>query len=91
MARGTKAVIFAVLIGNALISLNTNPIIENVNEVLPMHMGTDFILANMSVDFVEHSSADEIETVVAEIDERIKERSPQIKRIFIEAEKSKIG
>jgi len=91
MATGTKTVIFAALIGNALISLNANPIIEHVNEVLPMHMGPDFILENMSVDFVDHSSADEIERVVAEIDERIKERFPLIKRIFIEAEKRKIG
>jgi len=73
------------------IMLNANPIIEHVNEVLTMHMGPDFILANISVDFVDHCSADEIETVVAEIDSRIKERFPQIKRIFIEAEKRKLG
>jgi len=72
------------------ILLNANPIVEHVNEVLTMHMGPDFILANISVDFVNHSSADEIETIIATMDERIKSKFPQIKRIFIEAEKRRL-
>jgi divalent metal cation (Fe/Co/Zn/Cd) transporter len=50
-------------------------------------MGPDFILANISVDFNDAKTADEIETTVAEIDAAIKVQHPQIKRIFIEAEK----
>ncbi len=69
------------------ILLNANPIVEHVNEVLTMHMGPDFILVNISVDFVDHSSADDIEQAVAEFDDRIKSQFPQIKRIFIEPEK----
>jgi len=61
--------------------------IEHVNEVLTMHMGPDYILANISVDFNDNISADEIEKCVAEIDVKIKQQHPQIKRIFIEAEK----
>ena len=61
--------------------------IEHVNEILTMHMGPDYILANISVDFNDDISADEIEKSVAEIDARIKQQFPQIKRIFIEAEK----
>ncbi len=61
--------------------------IEHVNEVLTMHMGPDYILANISVDFADDKSADEIETVIAKIDKLIKAENPQIKRIFIEAEK----
>jgi len=65
-------------------------LVECVNEVLTMHMGPDFILANISVDFRDTSTADEIETVIAGIDQRVKSAHPQIKRIFIEAEKREV-
>lgn len=61
----------------------------NVNEVLTMHMGPDFILANISVNFDDSCMAGEIETIVAGLDRLIKETYPQVKRIFIEAEKKK--
>ncbi|MCP4876090.1 MAG: cation transporter [Gammaproteobacteria bacterium] len=61
--------------------------IQHINEILTMHMGPDFILANVSVDFKDTISAQEIEIDVAEIDYRIKQKFPQIKRVFIEAEK----
>jgi len=60
---------------------------EHVNEVLTMHMGPDFVLANISVDFQDELTAEEIEIATAEMDQRIKNKYPQIKRIFIEAEK----
>ncbi len=61
--------------------------IDHVNEVLTMHMGPDFILTNISVDFADDKTADEVESTIATIDKKIKQRHPQIKRIFIEAEK----
>jgi cation diffusion facilitator family transporter len=61
--------------------------IEHVNEVLTMHMGPDFILANISVDFKDSISAQQVENEVAQIDRVIKQKFPQIKRVFIEAEK----
>jgi cation diffusion facilitator family transporter len=61
--------------------------IEHVNEVLTMHMGPDFILANISVDFKDSISAQQVESEVAQIDRVIKQKFPQIKRVFIEAEK----
>ncbi len=64
--------------------------IQHVNEVLTMHMGPDFILANISVDFADNKTADQIEDVIARIDTTIKQGFPQIKRVFIEAEKRKI-
>jgi cation diffusion facilitator family transporter len=69
--------------------LNIQPSIEHINEVLTMHMGPDFILANISVDFVDSETADSIEQVIALIDKTIKEKHPEIKRVFIEAEKRK--
>jgi cation diffusion facilitator family transporter len=67
--------------------VNAHTSTEHVNEVLTMHMGPDFVLANISVDFLDTLSSEEIEVAVAEMDQRIKIKYPQIKRIFIEAEK----
>ena len=61
--------------------------VDHVNEILTMHMGPDFILANISVDFADAISARDVETDIAAIDRSIKQKYPQIKRVFIEAEK----
>ncbi len=62
-------------------------LVEHVNEVLTMHMGPDFILVNLSVDFVDRATADQIESAIGEMDKSIKQCFPQVKRVFIEAEK----
>jgi len=62
-------------------------IVDGVNEVLTMHMGPEFILVTMSVDFLDSASADMVERQIGAFDLKIKERFPQVKRIFIEAEK----
>ena len=63
--------------------------IEHVNEVLTMHMGPDYVLTNISVDFRNNETASKVESVISEIDKVIKMEFPQIKRIFIEAEARK--
>lgn len=63
------------------------PEVEYFNEVLTMHMGPDFILVTISVDFVDGIDADTVERAIADIDRRIKQVYPQVKRVFIEAEK----
>ncbi len=68
-------------------SLQGRSNIVHVNEILTMHMGPDFILANISVDFKSSIGSDQVEQDIAEIDRTIKQKFPQIKRIFIEAEK----
>ena len=60
--------------------------INHVNEVLTMHMGPDFILLNLSVDFKDEAAAPDIERAVAEVDSEIKRTYPEVQRIFIEAE-----
>jgi cation diffusion facilitator family transporter len=62
-------------------------LVNHVNEVLTMHMGPDFILVNLSVDFVDQATAGQIESAIGDMDKSIKQRFPQVKRIFIEAEK----
>ncbi len=60
--------------------------IEHVNEILTMHMGPDFILLNLSVDFDNTLSADEVEKTIQRLDGEIRRRHPRVKRIFIEGE-----
>lgn len=60
--------------------------VEHVNEVLTMHMGPDFLLVNLSVDFENDCSADNVEKTIAAMDVALKKAHPVIKRVFIEAE-----
>lgn len=70
--------------------LQSSTVINHVNEVLTMHMGPDYILANLSVDFKASISADEVERTIATLSQNIKQQFPQVKRIFIEAEMKKV-
>ncbi|MGD8348656.1 MAG: cation diffusion facilitator family transporter [Gammaproteobacteria bacterium] len=67
--------------------LQTRANIEHINEILTMHMGPDYILATISVDFADHISAHEVETDIASINQVIRQKYPQIKRVFVEAGK----
>ncbi|UCH84465.1 MAG: cation transporter [Candidatus Latescibacterota bacterium] len=62
------------------------PQIEHINEVLTMHMGPEYILVNLSVDFSDSTAVDQIEDIIAAIDRRLKEKIPEVKRVFVEAE-----
>jgi len=70
------------------IVLSSGPV-DHVNEVLTMHMGPDFILVNISVDFSDHTVAEDIEKAIDNLDLEIKRQYPNVKRVFIEAEKRK--
>ena len=66
------------------------PQVEHVNEVLTMHMGPNFILANLSVDFKDTLTATELEAAISRLDVQIKKACPDVKRVFVEAEARKI-
>jgi len=59
---------------------------EHVNEVLTMHMGPDFILATVSIDFRDDVPAGQLEQTIARLDRLIKKTYPLVKRVFVEAE-----
>jgi cation diffusion facilitator family transporter len=63
--------------------------VDHVNEVLTMHMGPDFVLVNLSVDFADRASSTEVERIVVCIDAAIKRVFPVIQRVFIEGEARK--
>jgi cation diffusion facilitator family transporter len=58
--------------------------VNAVNEVATMHMGPDYILANVSLDFCDDVPAGEIETAVRALDASIRARFPRVKRVFVE-------
>jgi cation diffusion facilitator family transporter len=60
--------------------------VEHVNEVLTMHMGPDFILVNISIDFQDDIPAGDLEVMIGRLDQHIKHAFPHVKRVFVEAE-----
>lgn len=67
-------------------SAQAYPLVEHVNEVLTMHMGPDYVLVNISIDFSDDTLVGDVEKTIAQIDRQLKQQFPEIKRIFIEAE-----
>ena len=66
--------------------VNARKEVEIVNELLTMHMGPDYVLVNISIDFNDKLSAGRLEQVIADITLEIKQAFPYVKRVFIEAE-----
>ena len=60
--------------------------VDQVNEVLTMHMGPNYVLLNLSVKFRDEATALNIEAAVQRMESRIKADHPEVQRIFIEAE-----
>ena len=63
--------------------------IDQVNEVLTLHMGPDFILVNISIDFDDDLPAGTVEQTISSITKEIKTNHPLAKKVFIEASSSK--
>lgn len=61
--------------------------ILSVNEVATLHMGPDYIVATVSVDFAHNLTADQVEAAVTDLSARIKAIDVRIRRVFIEAER----
>lgn len=65
--------------------------ITHVNEIATMHMGPEYILVNLSVDFASEASSDDVERVVTQLDRELKAALPRVKRVFVEAEARRRG
>jgi cation diffusion facilitator family transporter len=62
------------------------PGILRINEHRSMHLGPDDVLLNLSLDFASDLSADQLEAAIADMEQEIKARYPQVRRVFIEAQ-----
>ncbi len=63
-----------------------NPGVLGVNEVLTMHFGPQDVLAAISLDFEDGTTAEVVERTVSGIERQIKAKFPQVRRIFIEVQ-----
>lgn len=75
-----------VVVNGVRAMVNKMPEVEKVNEILTMHMGPEFILVNISVEFGDHFKTTNLEKAIAHVDAAIKEEFPAVKRVFVEAE-----
>ncbi len=60
--------------------------IKQTNEILTLHFGPTDVLLNISLDFTGAIDADAVEAAISELETVIKQRFPEITRIFIEAQ-----
>ena len=60
--------------------------ITHVNEILTLHLGPQDILLNISLDFEDSLSSSQVEESISNLESKIKEMFPEIRRVFIEAQ-----
>ncbi|MCB0761823.1 MAG: cation transporter [Flavobacteriales bacterium] len=58
--------------------------IKHFGNVRSMHLGPEQVLLTMDINFFDHITAGEIESIVHEIELRIKEKAPRFTRIYME-------
>ncbi|SNY93304.1 cation diffusion facilitator family transporter [Cohaesibacter sp. ES.047] len=68
---------------------SSHPSVTMVNELRTLHRGPKEILVTLSIDFEDTMQVSKLESVIADLEEHIRERFPQIRRLFIEAQSHK--
>lgn len=58
--------------------------VRGVTQVLTMHLGPDFVVLALKVAFEPGSSLEQVEKVTDEIERRVREKVPMMKKIFVE-------
>jgi cation diffusion facilitator family transporter len=66
--------------------IDEDPRILVTNEVLTLHFAPEDVLLTLSVDFADNLSSADVEAAISELEQKIKARYPEIKRLFIEAQ-----
>lgn len=62
-----------------------DPAVEAVARSLTMHLGTDDVLVNLDVAFRAGQPAEEVAAAAARIEAAIRERHPEVRRVYLEA------
>jgi cation diffusion facilitator family transporter len=61
------------------------PAVADVKRPLTMHLGPDEVLLNLEIEFRPEASASEITGAIDRLEREVRERHPEIQRIFVEA------
>lgn len=76
------------VVAGIMTKLAEEPGIKAVNEFLTLHFGPADVLLNVSLDFADNLSANDVEASVTRMEAAIKSAYPEITRVFIEAQRS---
>lgn len=60
--------------------------VEHMNELRSIHFGPEDVLVALSLDFHNHLNAGQVESTIYELERTLKQRFPEIKRVFIEVQ-----
>lgn len=60
--------------------------IDRMNEIRTMHFGPQDVLVALSLDFVDEISAGDVESIISDMEQRIKRTFPEVTRVYIEAQ-----
>jgi cation diffusion facilitator family transporter len=91
LARETKGLLMGETAGPEVVEAITRIArggegVEHVNEVLTLHMGPEFIVATVSLDFADTTPAGEVERAILELKQAIRNQVPDVKKVVIEAQ-----
>jgi cation diffusion facilitator family transporter len=64
----------------------SHPLVKTVSEVATLHMGPDFIVVTLSVDFIDNIDVAKVEAGVTDLARRVKALDPSLRRVFVEVE-----
>ncbi len=64
----------------------SDPGVDRIGRPLTLHFGPNEVLLNLDIQFQDSLSSDDIEAAVDRLEKQIREKHPEIKQIFIEAE-----
>ncbi len=67
-----------------------DPAVEKANGVLTVHLGPEQVVAGLSLDFVDHLSAADIETCVERLEARLKAEVPEVTAVFVKPQTSQL-
>jgi len=67
--------------------LESEAALKSINEIATLHMGPNHVMVMLSVDFHDGMDSREVESATALLNRRVKALDPDIRRVFIEAER----
>ncbi len=65
-----------------------HPMVKSVNEIATLHMGPEYVVVTISVDFVDDINVGQVEAGVTDLSRRIRAIDPVLRRVFVEVERS---
>jgi cation diffusion facilitator family transporter len=65
--------------------VNDNPSVEEVNGILSLHMGPDYILVNISLDVRPAADRAEVHRLYGTLSRAIKHQFPKVRKVFFES------